>query len=204
MKKNVKEAIKEIKANSKEKFDATVEVHINLELEKSQTVRYTTTLPHGTGKSKKIAVFSSEKVEGADVNLGESDIEKIQRGELVAGRDFDIIITEPKYMPKIAKVAGILGPAGVMPNPKSGTVTENITDALENFKLGQMEIRTEPAASIIHTIIGKASWEEEKLEDNLNKLVSTLRQNKPAKAKATFIKSIFVKTSMGKAVEIAA
>ncbi len=202
MKYNTKDAIKEIKAKSKEKFEATVEAHINLDLEKGQNVRYTTTLPHGTGKTKRIAVFASNKIESADLNLAESDIQKIEKGELVAGKDFDILITEPKFMPKVAKVAGILGPVGAMPNPKSGTVTEKVEEAVANFKLGQMEVRLEANAPIIHTIIGKASWENEKLEENLHKLVTTLRQNKPAKAKPTFIKSVFVKTTMGKAVEV--
>jgi large subunit ribosomal protein L1 len=202
MKYTIKEAIKEIKAKSKEKFSASVEAHINLDLDKSQTVRYTTTLPHGTGKTKRIAVFASGNVEGADLHLSESDILRIEKGELVAGKDFDVLITEPKFMPKIAKVAGILGPVGAMPNPKSGTVTDNIEVAVKNFKLGQMEIRTEASAPIIHTIIGKVDWENEKLEENLAKLVTTLRQNKPAKAKPTFLKSVFIKTTMGKAIEI--
>jgi large subunit ribosomal protein L1 len=199
---DIKGAIKELKAKAKEKFDATVEVHVNLDLDKNQTIRYTTTLPHGTGKTRKIAVFGSNEVEGIDLHLTESDIAKIEKGELVAGKDFDILLTEPKYMPKIAKVAGILGPAGVMPNPKSGTVTDNILEAVKNFKLGQMEIRTEASAPIIHTLIGKISWENEKLEENFAKLITTLRQNKPAKAKPAFLKSVFVKTSMGKAVEV--
>mgnify|MGYP000876039238 FL=1 len=202
MKHTIKDAIINIKKNSKEKFDATVEAHINLDIEKGQIVRYTTTLPHGTGKSKKIAVFGSKNVETADLNLVESDIQKIEKGELLPGRDFDVLITEPKFMPKIAKVAGILGPAGVMPNPKSGTVTEKLEEAVENFKQGQMEVRVEPNAPIIHTIIGKSSWENEKLEENLSKLLTTLRQNKPSKAASTFIKSVFIKTTMGKSFEV--
>ena len=108
MKYNIKDAIKEIKAKSKEKFEATVEAHINLDLDKGQNVRYTTTLPHGTGKTKKIAVFASNNIESADLNLSESDIQKIEKGELVAGKDFDILITEPKFMPKVAKVASTI------------------------------------------------------------------------------------------------
>jgi large subunit ribosomal protein L1 len=199
---SIKEAIKAVKNNSTEKFDATVEVHINLNIDKSQSVRFTTTLPHGTGKERKIAVFASKQIEGADLQLKEEDIASIEKGDLKPGEDFDVLIAEPSFMSKVAKVAPILGPAGLMPNPKSGTVTEDVEQTVKEFKLGQIEIRTEPSAPIIHTIIGKVSWEEDKLIDNLNALITGIRQNKPQKAKVTWIESVFVKSSMGKAHKV--
>ncbi len=202
MKYTIDNAIKEVKTNSKEKFDATVEIHINLDLEKGQSVRFITTLPHGTGKTKKIAVFASEKVEGADIELTESDIDKIAKGKIVVGKDFDVLVTEPRFMSKIAKVASILGPAGAMPNPKSGTVTENVAEAVKNLKLGQIEVRTEANAPLIHSIAGKVSWEKAKLSENIETFMKSLRQNKPAKTFPKWIKSAFIKSSMGKAYEI--
>ncbi len=203
IKMKVVDAIKHIKETSRERFDATVEVHINLDLGKGQQVRYTTSLPHGTGKTKKIAVFASENVPEADLNLTEADLEKIKSGELAVGKDFDIVIAEPQFMPKIAKVATILGPAGAMPNPKSGTVTKDVAEAVEKFRKGQIEIRTENGAPLIHTIIGKISWNDAKLVENFNWLMTSLHQNKPAKAKTNFIQKVFVKSTMGKAIEVA-
>lgn len=202
MKYSVKEGIKKIKDESHENFVASVEIHINLDLEKDQNVRFSIVLPHGTGKTKKVAVLASQKIENADLNLAESDIQRIENGEILAKRDFDVLITEPKFMPKIAKVASILGPAGVMPNPKSGTVTEKVEETVEKFKRGQVEIRTEASAPIIHAMVGKINWETEKLEENILTLLASLRQNRPIKAKPAFIKSAFLKTTMGKSVEL--
>ena len=193
------EAIQKVKETSKTKFDPTVEVHINLELEKKgeQSVRFTTTLPHGTGKTKKVAVFASRKVPNADLELTEDDIAKIDKNTIRPKVDFDILVAEPKFMPKLAKVAKILGPAGVMPNPKTGTVTEDVEKAVEQIKKGKVEVRTEPVAPVIHTIIGKKSFEDNKLEENFNELINAIRSNKPAKAKPNFIRSVFVTSTMG-------
>src|SRR4030042_1794636 len=150
----IDEAIKNIKTNAKEKFDSAIEVHINLDLDlgkQGQTVRYTTTLPNGTGKSKKVAVLASKKIEGADLELTEDSIDDIIKGKIKPKSDFDVIVTEPKYMPKVAKAAKILGPAGAMPNPKTGTVTENVEKAVEQIKKGQIEVKTEKDFPLIHT-----------------------------------------------------
>jgi len=196
---NIEETIKKIKESAKEKFDASVEVHINLNLPKKDTkVRFTITLPEGTGKERKVAVLASKNIAGADVQLTESDIEKIKKGNLIPGKDFDVLVAEPAFMTKIAKVAAILGPAGLMPNPKSGTVTDNVESVVQKFKLGQIEIRTEASAPIIHTTIGKVSWEEKKLVSNLNHLLTVLRSNRPIGVKPNWIKSIYVTSSMGK------
>ena len=196
---NVEETIKKVKEAAKEKFDASVEVHINLNLPKKDTkVRFTTTLPEGTGKERKVAVLSAKSVPSADLQLKESDIEGIKKGNLVPGKDFDVLIAEPEFMPKIAKVASILGPAGLMPNPKSGTVTNDVESAVKGFKLGQVEIRTEASAPIIHTTIGKVSWDEKRLVSNLNHLLTAVRSNRPVGAKPNWIKSIYITSSMGK------
>ena len=195
---NVEETIKKVKESAKEKFDASVEVHINLTLPKDKKIRFTTTLPEGTGKERKVAVFAAKSIASADVQLTESDIEEIKKGNLVPGKDFDVLVAEPTFMPKIAKVAAILGPAGLMPNPKSGTVTNDVESAVQKFKSGQIEVRTESSAPIIHTTIGKISWEEKKLVSNLNHLLTATRSNRPVGAKPNWIKSIYVTSSMGK------
>lgn len=202
--KSILEAIKEVKESSKEKFDATVEVHFNLDLDikKGQTVRYSVTLPQGTGKTKKVAVLASKKIESADLELTEEDIDNIVKGKLQPKVDFDVIVTEPKFMPKLAKAAKILGPAGLMPNPKTGTVTENIEKAVADIKKGQVEVKTEKEAPLIHTIIGKVSFKEEDLMANFLALLNSLKQNKPQKSKPEWIKNAFLVSSMGKSVEI--
>ena len=196
---NIKEIIKKVKESAKEKFDASVEVHINLNLpKKDMKVRFSTTLPEGTGRERKVAVLSTKSIACADVQLTEEDIEKIKKGNLVPGKDFDVLVSEPSFMTKVAKVAAILGPAGLMPNPKSGTVTNDVKSTVQKFKLGQVEIRTEASAPIIHITIGKASWEEEKLCNNLGHLLTALRSNRPVGTKSDWIKSIYVTSSMGK------
>jgi len=202
--KSIIEAIKEVKEASKEKFDATVEVHFNVDLDikKGQTVRYSITLPHGTGKTKKVAVLASRKIETADLELTEDDIDLIVKGKLQPKIDFDVIVTEPRYMPKLAKAAKILGPAGLMPNPKTGTVTENIEKAVADIKKGQVEVKTEKEAPLIHTILGKVSFKEEDLMGNFITILNSLKQNKPQKAKPEWIKNVFLVSSMGKSVEV--
>lgn len=199
----IEEALKKVKSESKAKFDASVEVHINLDIDPNkQNIRFSLSLPNGTGKTKKIAVLSSGKVEGADVNLTEEDLPKIEQGKIKPNVDFDILITEPRYMPVLAKYAKILGPAGAMPNPKNGTVTEEISKSISQFKKGKMEIKTEKMAPIIHTIIGKVSFDEKSLADNYNELISALKANKPAKTVPLWIKSIFISSTMGPSVKV--
>ena len=199
----IPDAIKRVKETSKTKFDASVETHINLDIDPTkQIVRFLITLPHGTGKTQKIAVLSDKKVEKADINLSEADLSKIEKGDIKPGTDFDIFITQPKFMPKVAKIAKILGPVGLMPNPKNGTVVENIEKAVEEFKAGKVEIRTEQKAPIIHIVIGKVSFGEKELEENLQEIIKTLKQNKPQKAKPSWIKSIFLTSSMGPSIKL--
>ncbi len=196
----VETAIKKAQETSKTAFDSTIEIHINLIKDAKageQSVRFSTTLPHGTGKTKKVAVLASKKVTNADLELSESDIENIEKGKLRPKVDFEVLVAEPKFMPKLAKVAKILGPAGVMPNPKTGTVTEDVQTAVEQIKKGKVEIKTEKDSPVIHTIIGKKSFSDKQLTENFFEVYNTLKQNKPAKAKAEWIKSIYVCSTMG-------
>ena len=197
------EAIKKVKMSSKEKFDASVEVHINLDLDSKkmeQPVRFSLTLPHGTGKTKKVAVLASKKIAGADLELKESDIELIQKGQIKPKIDFDTLVTEPAFMPKLAKVAKILGPAGVMPNPKTGTVSDDPEKAVSEIKKGRLDVKTEKDLPMIHTVIGKRSFTEEQLSENFIELYNALKQNKPTKASPEWVKNIFIATSMGQSV----
>lgn len=201
---NIADAIKKVKENSKEKFDPTIEVHISLALDKKaeQNVRFTTVLPHGTGKTKKVAVFASKKIPTADLQLSEDDISKLEKGDLKPKIDFDVIIAEPRYMAKLAKAARVLGPAGVMPNPKNGTVTEDVEKAVELVKKGKVEIRTEPNATNIHTIMGKKSFDDAKLIENFNEIINSIKANKPQKASENFIKTVFIASSMGPSCQV--
>lgn len=201
---NIVDALEFVKKNCKAKFDSTIEVHINCALDKGkqESVKFSLTLPHGTGKSKKIAVMASKKITGADIELMESDVEKLEKGQIKPKSDFDILLVEPRYMSKLAKVAKILGPAGMMPNPKNGTVTEDIQKAVEQFKKGRVEVRTEPNGSVIHTIIGKRSFSTPTLEENYQELMSSLASNKPPKAESGWIKSVFISATMSPSVEL--
>jgi large subunit ribosomal protein L1 len=200
----IEEAIKRVKTESKTKFDATVELHINLDIDPlKQNVRFQVNLPNGTGKTKRVAVLSSKKISGADISLSESDLPKFESGEIKAKVDFEVLITEPKFMPLLAKYAKILGPAGVMPNPKNGTVSENIEKSLEQIKKGKIDIKTEKDAPLIHTLIGKVSFEDKALEENLLEIVNILKQNKPPKTNPVWIKSMYITSSMGPSVKVA-
>lgn len=202
---NILDALKQLKNDCRTKFDSTVELHINLNLDvkkADQMIRFTTILPHGTGKTLKVAVFASQEIKEADLNLKEEDLDLILNGKLRVGNDFDLIVAEPSFMAKISKVARVLGPAGVMPNPKNGTVSADIKKAVEQLKKGKIEVRTEQNFAIIHTIIGKCSFESAQLEENLNDIISSLKQNRPAKAKPDWIKSIYLSSTMGGSYQI--
>ena len=189
------EALAEIRKGRKVKFDQTLEIHINLDIDpqkQDQMVRFSTTLPHGTGKSIKVAVVASKKVSNADLELSDDDLVKIEKGKLQPGKDFDVIVTEPSQMAKLAKLGRVLGPAGAMPNPKAGTVTDNVEKAVEQIKKGKINVKTEQNHPIIHTIIGKMSFDDKKLVENFNEFISSLKQNKPQKATPEFIESVFI------------
>ena len=202
---SVNDAIKKAKETTKAKFDATMELHINLVKDPKNpdlSVRFTTTLPHGTGKTKKVAVLASKKVAEADLELLESDIEKIEKGTIKPKVDFEVLVAEPRFMPKLAKVAKILGPVGMMPNPKTGTVTEDVETAVAQIKKGKIEVKTEKDIPVIHTIMGKKSFDDAKLTENFYEIINALKQNKPAKAKSDWIGSVFISATMGPAFSV--
>lgn len=202
---NISEALKQLKENKTEKFDSTIELHINLSTDpkkQEQAIRFSITLPNGTGKTKKVATLASKKVNNSDLELKETDLDKILSGEIKPKVDFDTLVSEPAYMPKVAKVAKILGPMGLMPNPKNGTVAEDLEKAVSEIKKGKVEVRTEKDAAVIHTIIGKSSFELDKLVENYNAIINSLKQNKPAKTDPVWIKDAFVSSTMGKSYKV--
>ncbi|MFT5397086.1 MAG: large subunit ribosomal protein L1 [bacterium] len=198
---DVKEALKILKECSKTKFDESVEVAVNLGIDprkSDQAVRGSTVLPKGTGKTVKIAVFAqgdqakAAELSGADF-IGMDDLaEKIQGGFM----DFDVVISTPDAMPIIGKLGKVLGPRGLMPNPKTGTVTKDVKLAVENAKAGQVRYKTDKNG-IIHCAIGKVSFDEIALAENLNALIKDLNKAKPSSSKGIYMKKICLSTTMG-------
>jgi len=202
----IEEAVKFVKEKCKCSFDSTIEAHFNLNTDptkQEQNIRFPITLPHGTGKAKKIAVFASSKIKDVDLELSEDDIDKIIKGEIKPKVDFEVLISEPGYMPKLAKAAKILGPAGVMPSPKSGTVTDNVQKAVEQVKKGKMEVKTESNGNVIHAVIGKKSFDDKQLIENFEEIHKAIMQNQPVKLKANLIKSCFLSATMSPSMQIA-
>lgn len=195
-----------IKESANAKFDESIEAHIKLGLNAKKTdqkVRASADLPHGTGKTKKIAAFTSikqkeAKAAGADIAGGEELIEEIfKTGKM----DFDAAVATSEMMPKLAKIAKILGPKGLMPNPKTGTVTNEIEIAISALKAGRVEFRSDDAG-IVHIVIGKRSFEIEKLQANFDAFMEALKKAKPDAMKGIFIKSITLCSTMGPGVKV--
>jgi ribosomal protein L1 len=188
------------------KFDATVELHANLGVDPrqaDQNIRATVILPNGSGKTVRVAVFAPTdqhelaKKAGADI-VGEDDfLAKLEKEEL----DFDILISTPQMMPKLGKYARMLGPRGLMPNPKSGTVTTKVADAIEEAKAGRVEYRVDKQA-IVHLGIGKVSFGKQKLLENAKAVIASLNNAKPASIKGTYLKNITVASTMGPGIRV--
>ena len=200
------EALGLIKEVASAKFDESVDVSVNLGVDarkSDQNVRGATVLPAGTGKSVRVAVFAEgenadkAKAAGADI-VGFDDLaEKIKGGEM----DFDVCIATPDAMRVVGQLGQILGPRGLMPNPKVGTVTADVEKAVQNAKAGQVQYRIDKAG-IIHCSIGKASFEPSALKENLNALMGALQKAKPSSAKGTYIKRVTVSTTMGPGIGV--
>lgn len=203
----VAEAVKHVKELATAKFDETIEMHIRLGVDgrhADQQVRGATVLPHGTGKSKKVLVFAkgakAEEAEaaGADYVGAEDMAQKIQQENWF---DFDAVVATPDMMGVVGRLGRVLGPKGLMPNPKSGTVTMDVTKALEEIKAGKVEYRLDKA-NIIHVIIGKKSFTEEQLVENANALLNAIAKAKPSAAKGQYFKSVTIASTMSPGVKV--
>ncbi|MDJ0610287.1 MAG: 50S ribosomal protein L1 [Kiloniellales bacterium] len=199
-------AVKLVKEGAKAKFDETVEISMNLGVDPrhaDQNVRGVVTLPNGTGKSVRVAVFAkagkAEEATAAGADLvGADDLAaKVQAGEI----DFDRCVATPDMMPVVGKLGKILGPRGLMPNPKLGTVTNDVAEAIKAAKGGQVEFRAEKAG-IIHAGVGKASFAEEQLAENVRAFVKAINAAKPSGAKGTYIKKVSLSSTMGPGVRL--
>ena len=202
----LEEALALIKETSKVKFNESIEVAINLGVDprkSDQVVRGATVLPHGTGKNVRVAVFAQgenadkAKAAGAD-KIGFEDLaEEIKKGVM----EFDVVIATPDAMRVVGQLGQILGPRGLMPNPKVGTVTPDVAGAVKNAKAGQVRFRTDKAG-IIHGIIGKADFDVKALKENLNALLADLHKAKPASAKGVYLKKVTVSSTMGPGIPV--
>jgi len=201
---SLEEAVKFMKENKIAKFDESVEVHVktNVDPKKGdQQVRSTVVLPHGTGKTKRVAVITSTSVDeakaaGADIVGGEELIEKFAKKI-----DFDVLVATPEMMPKLAKVAKILGPKGLMPNPKTETVTTKIKEAVEALKKGRAAFKNDDSANV-HQAVGKLSFDDAKLIENIKAFIEAVEKAKPSAFKGKLITNITVCSTMGQGIRV--
>ena len=203
---SIEDAVKTVKANASAKFDETIEISMNLGVDPrhaDQMVRGVVALPNGTGRTVRVAVFAKDakaeeaKAAGADIVGAEDLMEKIQGGFM----DFDRVIASPDMMALVGRLGKILGPRGLMPNPKVGTVTPDVAKAVKDSKGGAVEFRVEKAG-IVHAGVGKASFEEKAIAENVKAFVSAVAKAKPSGAKGTYIKKIAISSTMGPGVRI--
>ena len=204
---DVADAISLVKKTAVAKFDETVEAHVRLGVDgrhADQQVRGAVVLPHGTGKTVRVLVFAKgDKVAeaeaaGADFVGGEELIPRIQNEGWF---DFDVVVATPDMMGVVGRLGRVLGPKGLMPNPKAGTVTMDVTKAVNDIKAGKIEYRLDKA-NIIHCPVGKVSFSEEQLADNFNTLMEAIIKAKPASAKGTYMKSVTITTTMGPGIKV--
>ena len=203
---NLQEAIEVLKATSNAKFIETVELHANLNIDPKyadQQLRTTVTLPNGIGKQVKIAVLTNEenfaeaKLANADIVGNDNLIEDITQGNL----NFDLLIATPNMMPKLAKLGRVLGPKGLMPSPKSGTVTSALASTLNEFKKGKFEYKADKTG-VVHVSFGKSNFTLEQLTENLTALYTSIEQNRPSGVKGKYFKNLFICSSMGPSIKL--
>ena len=203
---NLKEALELATKTSPVKFDASVEIHARLGVDPrqaDQNIRTTLVLPSGNGKTVRVAVFApldvckAAKAAGADIAEDEEFLKRLEKGTI----EFDVLISTPQYMPKLGKYARLLGPRGLMPNPKAGTVTSDVEKAVKESKAGKVEYRVDKQA-IVHIGIGKVSFGTDKLLTNAEAFFDSLKAQKPASLKGSYVKSVYITTSMGPSIQI--
>ena len=202
----LKDAIELAVKTNPTKFDATLEIHAKLGVDPrqaDQNIRTTLTLPNGNGKTVKVAVFAPldvckvAKAAGADIAEDEELLAQLEKGVI----DFDILISVPQYMPKLGKFARLLGPKGLMPNPKAGTVTTDVEKAVKESKAGKIEYRVDKQA-IVHVGIGKVSFGADKLTENAEAFFDSLKSQRPSSLKGSYVKSLYISTTMGPSIQI--
>lgn len=202
----LKEALELAAKTNPTKFAGTVEAHVRLGVDPrqaDQNIRATVVLPHGNGKTVRVAVFAplddakKAAAAGADIAEDEEFLKRLDKGEI----EFDVLISTPAYMPKLGKYARLLGPKGLMPNPKAGTVTTDIEKAVKEAKAGKVEYRVDKQA-IIHIGLGKTDFDQAKLLENAETFFESLKSHRPASIKGTYVKSIFITTTMGPSIAV--
>nr|QXM17666.1 ribosomal protein L1 [Chaetoceros pseudocurvisetus] len=203
---SLEDAITVLKETGTAKFNETVELHANLNIDPKyadQQLRTTVTLPHGVGKSIRIAVLTNDsnineaQTAGADIVGNDELIEQISQGNI----DFDLLIATPDMMPKLAKLGRVLGPKGLMPSPKSGTVSTSLTTTLADFKKGKFEYKADKTG-VVHISFGKSAFTDIQLTENLTALYQSIEQNRPSGVKGKYFKKIFICTSMGPSIQL--
>jgi len=202
----VEEAIKILKETATAKFVETAELHANLNIDPKyadQQLRTTVTLPHGVGKDVRIAVLTNDaniaeaKEACADIVGSDDLIEEISQGNL----NFELLVATPDMMPKLAKLGRVLGPKGLMPSPKSGTVSTTLTATLSEFKKGKFEYKADKTG-VVHVSFGKSDFDENKLSENLEALYQSIEQNRPSGVKGKYFKNLFICTTMGPSIQL--
>jgi large subunit ribosomal protein L1 len=203
---SIEEAIEALKETATTKFVESVELHANLNIDPKyadQQLRTTVTLPNGVGKQTTIAVLTNEEnfdeanSSGADIVGNDELIEEITKGNI----NFDLLVATPNMMPKLAKLGRVLGPKGLMPSPKSGTVSSNLTETLTEFKKGKFEYKADKTG-VVHVNFGKSDFTKTQLIENLQALYKSIEQNRPSGVKGKYFKSLFICTSMGSSIKL--
>lgn len=203
----LEEAVKLVKETSTSKFDGTVEIAVRLNLDtkkNDQQLRGAIVLPHGTGKTKKVLVLAKGDAAKAAVDAGADfvgDVDMITKIEKENWFEFDVIIATPEMMPLLGKLGKVLGPKGLMPNPKTGTVTMDTKKAVEDVKKGRVEYRTDSYANV-HAMVGKVSFTEDKLTDNIKAFMDVIIKSKPQAAKGIYLKNVSIASTMGPGIKV--